>query len=68
MGGVGVKVLGRKRAAVLAVALVSLAAAALADAAVVQHRPASSYQANGTVRIDHRSLVTPPIWVAISPP
>jgi Domain of unknown function (DUF5122) beta-propeller len=50
MGGVGVKVLGRKRAAVLAVALVSLGAAALADAAVVQNRPASSYQANGTVR------------------
>lgn len=43
-------VFGRKRAAVAVVALASLAIAAIANAAVVQKRPAQSYQANGTVR------------------
>ncbi len=45
------RVLGRKRAAVLGIAAIaSLVAASVADAAVVQKKPASSYQANGTVR------------------
>lgn len=45
------KVLGRKRVAVVAAALVSLVAASIADAAVVQQQPVGTgYQANGTVR------------------
>ncbi len=44
------KILGRKRVALLAVAVASLVAAAIADAAVVQKQPAAGYQANGTVR------------------
>jgi hypothetical protein len=43
-------ILGRKRAAVAAVALAALATASVANAAVMQQRPAASYQANGTVR------------------
>ena len=43
-------ILGRKRAAVAAVALAGLATASVANAAVMQQRPAASYQANGTVR------------------
>jgi hypothetical protein len=44
------RILGRKRAAVAAVGLAALATASVANAAVVQQRPAASYQANGTVR------------------
>ena len=43
-------ILGRKRAAVAAVGLAALATASVANAAVMQQRPATSYQANGTVR------------------
>ena len=42
-------------AAVLAVGLAALIAAAVADAAVVQKKPSSAYQANGTVRVTVRS-------------
>jgi hypothetical protein len=45
-----VKVFGRKRAAAMAVVFAALAAAPVANAAVMQQRPAASYQANGTVR------------------
>ena len=44
------RVFGRKRAAAMAVVFAALAAAPVANAAVMQQRPASSYQANGTVR------------------
>jgi hypothetical protein len=44
------RILGRKRAAAAAVALAALATASVANAAVMQQRPAASYQANGTVR------------------
>ena len=43
-------IFGRKRAAVAAVGLAALATASVANAAVMQQRPAASYQANGTVR------------------
>ena len=43
-------IFGRKRAAVAAVGLAALATASVANAAVMQQRPATSYQANGTVR------------------
>jgi trimeric autotransporter adhesin len=44
------RILGRKRAAVAAVGLAALATASVANAAVMQQKPAASYQANGTVR------------------
>jgi hypothetical protein len=43
-------IFGWKRAAVAAVGLAALATASVANAAVMQQRPAASYQANGTVR------------------
>src|SRR6476469_8101322 len=50
MGGSNVRLFGRKRAAAMAVVFAALAAAPVANAAVMQQRPSSSYQANGTVR------------------
>ena len=48
--GQALGIFGRKRAAVAAVGLAALATASVANAAVMQQRPAASYQANGTVR------------------
>src|SRR4051795_8953023 len=49
-GGSNVKLFGRKRAAAMAVVFAALAAAPVANAAVMREQPSSSYQANGTVR------------------
>ncbi|HEU0192982.1 MAG TPA: hypothetical protein VFQ71_02215, partial [Gaiellales bacterium] len=48
--GLALGIFGRKRAVVAAVGLAVLATAGVANAAVMQPRPAASYQANGTVR------------------